>query len=83
MFTTSYYFPVCFFMALLTHYNQFKISNFFTTGVQHVPQSPSCPYQASFFTVIAIIIIIVIIIISIIIIIIIIIIVIISNVSRD
>lgn len=52
------------------------------TGVQHVPQIPSCPYQASLLTIINIIIIIIIIIIAVIIVIITIII-IISKFSRD
>ena len=53
------------------------------TGVQHVSQIPSCPYQASLLTIINIIIIIIIIIIVIIIIVIITIIIIISKFSRD
>lgn len=52
------------------------------TGVQHVSQIPSCPYQASLLTIINIIIIIIIIIIAVIIVIITIII-IISKFSRD
>ena len=73
----SCYFAVCFFMALLIHYNRFKISNPLTTGVQDVFLSPSCPYQASLLTIIIIIIIINIIIIIITIIII------VSKFSRD